>query len=240
MKFPLVLLVFGTCSFTLLGADKCDCTHFPIRPQACSSVCAANRLNAAADVLTSVVGAPDRGIPQELLSRAECVIIVPGIENARFIVGAQYGQGFTVCRRENGAGWAAPAAIRIEGGSFGFQFGGSQTDLIMLVMSKRGADKLLSSRFTLGAEVSVAAGPVGRTATAQPDAQMHAEILVWSRSQGLFAEVSINGATLRPDDQVNQELYGRAVSNGEILTGEVKPTASASRLQGVLNRDFIR
>ena len=137
-----------------------------------------------ARVLTSVIGSSDRGIPQELLSRAECVIIVPGLENAGFIVGAQYGHGFTVCRRENGAGWAAPAAIRIEGGSFGFQIGGSQTDVIILVMSERGADKLLSSRFTLGAGGSVAAGPVGRTATAQTDAQMHAEILVWSRSHG--------------------------------------------------------
>ena len=145
----------------------------------------AKRLNEAAAVFSEVMNAPDQGIPQELLENAHCIVIVPGLKTAAFVFGGKYGKGYLSCRNHNGAGWSAPGTVRIEGGSVGFQIGGSETDLIMLVMSERGADKLLSSKFTLGAEGSVAAGPVGRTATAQTDAQMHADILSWSRSQGL-------------------------------------------------------
>ena len=143
----------------------------------------AKRLGEAAAVFSEVMSAPDKGIPQDLLDRAHCIVIVPSLKTAAFIVGGKYGKGYLSCRNTNGVGWSAPGTVRIEGGSVGFQIGGSETDLIMLVMNQGGMDKLLSSKFTLGAEGSVAAGPVGRTATAQTDAQMHAEILSWSRSQ---------------------------------------------------------
>ena len=147
----------------------------------------AKRLDEAAAVFSEVMAAPDKGIPQEMLEHAHCIVIVPDLKTAAFVFGGKYGKGYLSCRNKSGPGWSAPGTVRIEGGSVGFQIGGSSTDLIMLVMNARGADKLLSSKFTLGAEGSVAAGPVGRTATAQTDAQMHADILSWSRSQGLFA-----------------------------------------------------
>src|ERR1700757_2306640 len=143
----------------------------------------AKRLNDAATVFSEVMSAPDKGIPQEMLEHAHCIVIVPNMKTAAFVVGGKYGKGYLSCRNNGKAGWSAPGTVRIEGGSVGFQIGGSSTDLIMLVMNARGVDKLLSSKFTLGAEGSVAAGPVGRTATAQTDAQMHADILSWSRSQ---------------------------------------------------------
>src|SRR5437588_1495439 len=164
------------------------------------------RLEEAAAVFSEIISTPDKGIPQDLLANAHCIVIVPELEAAAFVVGGKYGKGYLSCRSKSGTGWSAPAAVRIEGGSVGFQIGGSQTDLIMLVMNARGADKLLSSKFTLGAEGSVAAGPVGRTATAQTDAQMHAEILSWSRSQGLFAGLALEGATLRQDQDDNVQL----------------------------------
>ena len=144
-----------------------------------------------------------------MLENAHCIVIVPSLKTAAFVVGGKYGKGYVSCRNKSGRGWSAPGTVRIEGGSVGFQIGGSTTDLIMLVMNERGADKLLSSKFTLGAEGSVAAGPVGRTATAQTDAQMHAEILSWSRSQGLFAGLALEGATLRQDLDDNATLYGK-------------------------------
>jgi lipid-binding SYLF domain-containing protein len=146
----------------------------------------AKRLDEAAAVFSEVMAAPDKGIPQELLENAHCIVIVPDLKTGAFIIGGKYGKGYMSCRNKGGPGWSAPATVRIEGGSVGFQIGGSTTDLIMLVMNARGAEKLLESKFTLGAEGSVAGGPVGRTATAQTDAQMHADILSWSRSQGLF------------------------------------------------------
>ncbi len=141
----------------------------------------AKRLDDSAAVLSEIMSAPDKGIPADLLGNAHCLVIVPDLKTAAFVVGGKYGKGYVSCRQTTGNGWSAPAAIRIEGGSVGFQIGGSSTDLIMLVMSERGAEKLLESKFTLGAEGSAAAGPVGRTATAQTDAQMHADILSWSR-----------------------------------------------------------
>src|ERR1700686_5406829 len=196
----------------------------------------AKRLNEAAEVFSEVMSAPDKGIPQELLENAHWVGIVPGLKTAAFIFGGKYGKGYLSCRNKSGAGWSAPGTVRIEGGSVGFQIGGSETDLIMLVMNDRGEDKLLSSKFTLGAEGSVAAGPVGRTATAQTDAQLHAEILSWSRSQGLFAGVALEGATLRQDLDDNATLYGKKLENREIVTKGVRPPKAAARLLALLNR----
>src|SRR6202045_4231253 len=197
---------------------------------------AAKRLNEAAEVFSEVMSAPDKGIPQELIENAHCIVIVPGLKTAAFIVGGKYGKGYLSCRNKSGAGWSAPGTVRIEGGSVGFQIGGSETDLIMLVMNDRGEDKLLSSKFTLGAEGSVAAGPVGRTATAQTDAQLHAEILSWSRSQGLFAGLALEGATLRQDLDDNFSLYGRKLENREIVTKGVHAPKSATKLMALLNR----
>jgi lipid-binding SYLF domain-containing protein len=196
----------------------------------------AKRLNEAAEVFSEVMSAPDKGIPQELLENAHCIVIVPGLKTAAFIFGGKYGKGYLSCRNHNEAGWSAPGTVRIEGGSVGFQIGGSETDLIMLVMNDRGEDKLLSSKFTLGAEGSVAAGPVGRTATAQTDAQLHAEILSWSRSQGLFVGLALEGATLRQDLDDNATLYGKKLENREIVTKGVHVPRAGEKLLALLNR----
>lgn len=196
----------------------------------------AKRLNAAATVFSEVMATPDKAIPQELLDRAECVAIVPGMKKGAFIFGAKYGKGFLSCRKKNGVGWTGPGAVRIEGGSFGLQIGGSETDVILLVMNERGAQRLLSSRFTLGGDAQVAAGPVGRNAAAETDAYMTAEILTWSRSRGVFAGVSLQGATLRQDLDDNKSLYGRAVENKEVITKEMPPPKAAAGLIAQLNK----
>lgn len=196
----------------------------------------AKRLNDAAIVFSEVMGTPDKGVPQDLLAKAHCIVIVPDLKTAAFVVGGKYGKGYLSCRSTSGAGWSAPGTVRIEGGSVGFQIGGSSTDLIMLIMSERGADKLLSSKFTLGAEGSVAAGPVGRTATAQTDTQMRAEILSWSRSQGLFAGLALEGATLRQDLDDNATLYSKPLENREIVTRGVRAPEAAAKLVALLNQ----
>ena len=197
---------------------------------------AATRLKASAEVLTEIMAVPDKGIPNELLEKSQCIVIVPGIKKAAFIVGGEYGKGFIECRRVSGKGWSAPAAVKVEGGSIGFQIGGSETDAIMLVMNKRGAEKLLSSKFTLGADATVAAGPVGRSASADTDAKMQAEILTYSRSRGVFAGVSLEGATLRPDHETNAEMYGGRRTNKQILRGGMKATEAGTELAADLNR----
>ena len=200
----------------------------------------AKRLDDAAIVFSEVMAAPDKGIPQDLLEKAHCIVIVPDLKTAAFVVGAKYGKGYLSCRNKGGAGWSAPGTVRIEGGSVGFQIGASSTDLIMLVMSERGADKLLDSKFTLGGEGSVAAGPVGRTVTAQTDAQMRADILSWSRSQGLFAGVALEGATLRQDLDDNATLYGKKLENRDIVTKGVRAPKAAGKLIALLNRYSIK
>jgi SH3 domain-containing YSC84-like protein 1 len=200
----------------------------------------AKRLDDAAAVFSEVMSAPDKGIPQEMLEHAHCIVIVPDLKTGAFIVGGKYGKGYLSCRNKGGAGWSAPGTVRIEGGSVGFQIGGSSTDLIMLVMNARGADKLLSSKFTLGAEGSVAAGPVGRTATAQTDAQMHADILSWSRSQGLFAGLALEGATLRQDLDDNASIYGKRLENRQIVSGRRHVPLAAAKLIALLNRYSAR
>src|SRR5437588_9869767 len=197
---------------------------------------AVKRLDESAAVFSEVMAAPDKGIPQEMLENAHCIVIVPSLKTAAFLVGGKYGKGYVSCRNKGASGWSAPGTVRIEGGSFGFQIGGSSTDLIMLVMNERGADKLLSSKFTLGAEGSVAAGPGERTATAQTDAQMHADILSWSRSQGLFAGLALEGATLRQDLDDNRALYGKKLENRQIVTQGVRPPKAAAKLLALLNK----
>jgi lipid-binding SYLF domain-containing protein len=194
------------------------------------------RLEDSATVLSEIMASPDKGIPEDLLEKAHCIVIVPGLKKGAFIVGGKYGKGFVSCRPKNDAGWSAPAAIRVEGGSFGFQIGGSETDVVMLVMNDSGADKLLSSEFTLGGEGEVAAGPVGRTASAETDAKFRAEILSWSRSRGVFAGIALQGATLRQDLDDNEALYGKRFENREVVTKRVAPPPAASKLMSLLNK----
>jgi len=196
-----------------------------------------DRLDASADALTDAMRASDHGIPQDLIDRAHCVVVIPGMKKAGFIFGAEEGRGFAVCRRSGGSGWSAPAAMRSEGGSFGFQIGVSDTDVVLLVMNDGGMKHLLSDKFTLGGDAAVVAGPIGRAATAQTDAELQAEVLSYSRSHGLFAGIALTGATLRPDGETNRELYGRDTTNREILTGEFKTPAVARRFEHALSRD---
>lgn len=194
------------------------------------------RLQAATEVISEIMSAPDKGIPQDLLDKAHCIVIVPGLKKGAFIVGGKYGRGFVSCRASGRRGWSAPGAVRVEGGSVGFQIGVSETDVILLVMNARGADKLLLSQFTLGGAGEVAAGPVGRSATAQTDALMRAEILSWSRSRGVFAGISLQGATLRQDMDANQVLYGKRIENRDVVKQGTAPPSAASGLLRVLNQ----
>jgi lipid-binding SYLF domain-containing protein len=194
------------------------------------------RLNDAADLFSEIMGAPDKSIPQDLLDKAACIVLVPGLKKGAFVFGGKYGRGFSICRRQDGQGWGPPAANRIEGGSFGLQIGFSSSDVILLVMNERGMKKLTTSKFTIGADATAAAGPVGRNATAQTDALMHAEILSWSRARGAFAGVSLDGATLRNDLDDNQALYGQRWTSKQILGSGAKIPAAASKLISLLNK----
>lgn len=192
------------------------------------------RLEESAIVLSEIMNSPDKGIPEDLLQKAHCAVVIPGMKKGAFIVGGQYGKGFLTCRKAGG--WSAPASIRVEGGSFGFQIGGSETDVVMLVMNARGAQRLMQSQFTLGGEGEVAAGPVGRSATAQTDAKFTAEILGWSRTRGVFAGIALKGATLRTDVDDNQALYGKRYETKDILNGKVRIPPSARKLIALLTR----
>jgi lipid-binding SYLF domain-containing protein len=192
------------------------------------------RLKDAALALTEMAGAGDAGIPTSLLAKAECVVIIPSLKKAAFVVGGQYGRGYISCRKDGR--WSGPGAIRVEGGSVGFQIGGSATDVILLVMNKRGVDKILSNEFKVGADAAVAAGPLGREASAQTDITMRAEMLAWSRSRGVFAGVALQGSTLREDSGENKELYGREITNREIVTGPVEPPKVAEEFLKALSK----
>ncbi len=192
------------------------------------------RLADSTTVLHEMSQASDQGIPQDLLRKARCVIVVPGLKKVAFIGGGKYGRGYASCMTRKG--WSPPAAVRIEGGSFGLQLGGSSTDVIMLVLNEGGMKKLLSDKFTLGGEAAVAAGPVGRNTSANTDVLMTAEILSWSRSHGVFAGLSLEGATLRQDQDENAKLYGKPLTNEEILTGTVKRPANAGTFLAQLQR----
>src|SRR4051794_3608313 len=211
--YILCLLILS--AFAAFGADVKEVTE---------------RMDNAADVMAEIMGTPDKGIPEDLLSRANCIVIVPHLKKGAFIVGATYGKGFVTCRKEAAAGWSAPAAIKIEGGSVGFQIGGEETDVVMLVMNEKGAQRLMSTKFTVGAEGEVAAGPVGRSTSAQTDAGMRAEILSYSRSRGVFAGIALKGATLRPDEDDNQALYGKRLTTKEIVNSDMKAPAGAAKL----------
>ena len=194
------------------------------------------RLDDAATLFSEVMGTPDQSIPQNLLNKSYCIVLVPGMKKAALVLGGKYGRGYAVCRAASGEGWGPPAAVRVEGGSIGFQIGVSSSDVLLLIMNEGGMRKLSKSKFTIGAEAAAAAGPVGRNATAQTDAYMHAEILSWSRSQGLFGGVSLDGATLRNDLDENQIMYGQKWTTKQILGSGAKTPAGAAKLIEVLNK----
>jgi lipid-binding SYLF domain-containing protein len=221
-----LLAIAGAMSTAAFGADR--------------AIKVSDRLDASAGTLTDLMRAFDKGIPQDLVDKARCIVVVPGMKKAGFILGADYGRGFAVCRRMGGSGWSAPAALVAEGGSLGFQIGASETDVVLLVMNDRGMGHLLSDKFTIGADATAAAGPVGRDASARTDAVMRAEMLSYSRSRGLFAGISLEGATIRPDRDTNRELYGAGASNREILSGAFKTPAVAETFEETLNRNSAR
>ena len=177
------------------------------------------KLSAAEEVLRMSATAPDKGIPKELLERAECIGVFPGLKKAAFVVGGEFGRGVFTCRQEDGA-MGAPAFFTIGGGSFGWQFGGEEADLVLLIMNEHGVKHLLQDKFTLGGEASAAAGPVGRTAEAATDAQMHAEILSWSRSRGVFLGASLKGTVIKPNKKATEEFYGKQVTAADILVAQ--------------------
>jgi lipid-binding SYLF domain-containing protein len=196
------------------------------------------RINEAAVVIKEILGMPD-GIPKDLLNKADCIVVYPSVKKAAFVVGGSYGRGLITCRKGQAFSgpWSAPSMFALEGGSFGFQIGAQATDFVLLVMNESGANSVMSSKVKLGADASVAAGPVGRAASAETDIVMKAEILSYSRSKGLFAGLSLEGSTMRSDDGANKALYGRDLSAKEIVReGKVRPPASASRLLAVLGK----
>lgn len=199
----------------------------------------ADRLQNAGTVMGEILNVPDN-IPQDLLDKAKCVVVIPSVLKAAFIVGGSYGRGAMVCRsgKTMSGVWGAPSMMILEGGSVGFQIGGEATDFVLLVMNDRGANSLLHSKVKLGGDVSAAAGPVGRTAEANTDAYMRSEILTYSRARGLFAGVSLEGASLRADEDGNEALYGHRISAGEIVLGPSSPATppSAQHLVALLEK----
>jgi SH3 domain-containing YSC84-like protein 1 len=207
MKQTLLVLVFSALSLAATAQDKKE------EPKA------VERLQAAATVLDEIQGAPDNGIPEEILGSAECVAVVPSMLKGGFIVGAHYGRGVASCRTAQG--WSAPAFFVVEGGSFGFQIGGQAVDLVMLIMNQEGMRNLLSSKFQLGADASVAAGPVGRHAEGGTDWKLRAQVLTYSRARGVFAGVSLNGAVIKQDKDSTRDFYDRMVAFTTTLTGAI-------------------
>jgi lipid-binding SYLF domain-containing protein len=192
------------------------------------------RLRSAATVLHEILSAPDKGIPEDLLARAQCVMIVPGLKKGAFLVGGEYGRGYALCRRDGV--WGGPAAIRFGGGSFGAQIGGESTDVVMLVMSRSGMEKLASDKFTIGGDGSAAAGPVGRTSAADTDILLHAEMLSYSRTRGVFAGVSLDGTVVSQDHSEDRKLYGHDVRNQVVFMGDLRPPEAARSLISELER----
>jgi len=221
MKWMLV----GLCAALTLGAQESKRREEDVK-----------RIHESATVLDEIMNARDRGLPEDLLQKARCVGIVPNLKRAGFVLGGQYGKGVLTCRLAEEPGWSAVSTIRVEGGSIGFQIGAGETDLVFIVMNESGMNRLMHDKFTVGGDASVMAGPVGRTADAETDAEMKAEILAYSRAHGVFAGVALDGATLRPDNDDNEAEYGRAVTQEQILHGHVHPRPSMTALYQELNR----
>jgi lipid-binding SYLF domain-containing protein len=186
------------------------------------------RLQRATEVFSEIMRTPDKGVPNDLLDKAECIAIVPGLKKGGLGIGGKYGKGVVMCRNQERR-WTAPSFISIEGGSFGLQIGFTQVDVVMLFMNRKGVDKLIGDKFTLGADASVAAGPVGRSASAQTNVRLDAEILSYSRSKGLFAGLALDGATLRQDKDDNRDFYGKEMDPRSILLDGTVPMPEEAR-----------
>jgi SH3 domain-containing YSC84-like protein 1 len=228
----LMLLLLST---TLIGPPS---LLFPSALRADDKSKDEDRLESAGKVMKDIMNIPD-DIPQNLLDKAECVIVLPTVLKAAFVVGGSYGRGAMTCRTGGNfeGPWGAPSMIALEGGSFGFQIGGQATDFVLLVMNDDGANGILSSKVKLGADASAAAGPVGRDAEADTDASMRAEILTYSRARGLFAGISLEGSTVRPDNDANERIYGRKISAKDIVLHDAVPIPAAARtLTATLNQ----
>jgi len=213
----------------------CMCLTLPLMAQQKEQ----DRLKESYLVMKEILGMPDKGIPGDLLNKAECVLVFPSVKKAAFVVGASYGRGVMICRSgENFRGrWSAPAMFAMEGGSFGLQIGGQATDFVLLIMNEKGARSVMSSKVKLGGDASIAGGPVGRTTSAETDIVMKAEILSWSRNRGVFAGLSLTGSTLRSDDDANKNLYGKELNAKQIiLQREVKTPPSGQQLVALLNK----
>lgn len=213
-KLFLLMLVVSLVPFAIAADEPAETSKVSERAQA------------AADVLNEIQGAPDKGIPQEVLGSAECVAVIPSMLKGGFIVGARYGRGLASCRTPKG--WSAPAFFLVEGGSVGFQIGGQAVDLVMLIMNDNGMKHLLTSKFELGADASVAAGPVGRHAEGNTDWKMRAEVLTYSRARGIFAGVSLNGAVIKQDKDATREFYGHMVTFNAALKGDAQAPPAAN------------
>jgi SH3 domain-containing YSC84-like protein 1 len=226
MRKSLLVVCLGLVAAAPLFAENKDQKH----------------LENAGVVMQEIMNTPEN-IPQEVLEKAECVVVFPSVLKAAFVVGASYGRGAMVCRtgQDFKGPWGAPAMFALEGGSIGFQIGGQATDLVLLIMNDRGASSILSSKVKLGADASVAAGPVGRDAAANTDAYMRAEVLSYSRSRGFFAGISLEGSTLRPDDDATADVYGHKFTARQIvLGGEARTPASGRHLVSVLQKHSPR
>lgn len=199
----------------------------------------AQRLNEAATILNELRGTPDKGVPEDLWTKAECAVVIPSLKKGAFLVGGEYGAGVMSCRTSNRGDWTAPVFMQLTKGSIGFQIGGQSVDLVLIVMNRRGVQKLLQDKVTLGADASVAGGPVGRSATAATDAQMGAEMLSYSRTQGVFAGIDLSGGTLKPDTDANERVYGKGVTAHDIAMGTkpVPPPAEASAFMRAVRQD---
>jgi lipid-binding SYLF domain-containing protein len=206
--------------------------HTNLRAQAGSAQ--TKRIAEAAQVLREIHAVPDKDVPQELWDRAACVIVVPAMKKAAFVLGGEYGKGFMSCR--HAGGWSAPVSMAVEKGSWGLQIGAQSIDLVLLVMNQGGMQKLLKNKVSLGAEASIAAGPVGRDARAATDAQLKAEILSYSRTQGLFAGINLSGGVVKPDDDDNADLYGKGISPESVVNGGTPAPAAAEPLMTALKR----
>jgi lipid-binding SYLF domain-containing protein len=193
------------------------------------------RIRASTEVFHEIMGTPDKAIPRNLLSSAKCIAIIPGEKKFAFMIGGSYGKGLVSCRTAHG--WSAPAFLSVGGGSYGFQIGGSSTDIVMVFRNRRGLDSLLSDKFRIGADATAAAGPVGRHAAAATDIKLNSEILTYARSRGAFAGISLNGAVVQPDSSGNAALYGESARTKQIVDGGVAVPAAARRLTQELDRD---
>jgi len=222
-KLTAIGVLLGSMSVAMYAKDDEDKTSDEVK-----------RINSAANALDEIMGAPDKGIPQEVFEGAKCVAVVPSMIKGGFIVGARYGKGVATCRTRSG--WSAPAPITIAGGSWGLQFGGEAVDLVMLIMNDKGMEHLLSSKFKLGAEGSVAAGPVGRQAEANTDWKMRSEVLSYSRARGIFAGLELNGAVIKQDGDDTRHLYGKEVPFKDILTGQVPEPQGTQRFVSAVRK----